>query len=326
MPYHHLTQEDRIQLGALLRAGHTQKFAAQQLGVHPATITRELLRNKSPDRAYHARVAKELTVQRRYLANQRCRRIEHDIRLQKYIHTRLQLYWSPEQIAGRWKHLHPEEIICHETIYKFVYNNPELKPQLRFKATKYRKRHGSIKRAREREAMKKRWIDDRPDIVTTRSRLGDWEGDTMEGKRGSGTVLTHVDRKSGYLLADKISGKSPREVRDKTILHFNQLPKRKRHTITYDNGTEFTFHEFIERGTNAIIYFAHPYSAWERGTNENTNGLLRQFLPRSASFQMITQHHVDHAAKMLNSRPRKRLNYLTPAEVFYEKIALTVRT
>jgi IS30 family transposase len=234
-------------------------------------------------------------------------------------------YWSPEQIAGRWKYLHPEETICHETIYKFVYNNPELKPKLRFKATKYRKRHGSIKRARLREAMKKRWIDDRPNIVATRSRLGDWEGDTVEGKRGSGTVLTHVDRKSGYLLADKISGKSPHEVRDKTITHFNKLPKRKRRTITYDNGTEFTFHELIERGTTATIYFAHPYSSWERGTNENTNGLLRQFLPRSLSFQLITQQHVDDAARMLNSRPRKRLQYLTPAEVFYEKIALTVR-
>lgn len=319
MPYKHLTQEDRIQLGALIRAGHTQKFTAGQLGVHPATISRELLRNKSPGRAYHARVAKELVRRRRYLANQRCRRIEHDTRLQKYIHLKLQLYWSPEQIAGRWKRLHPEEIICHETIYKFVYNNPELKPKLRLKATKYRKRHGSIRRARLREAMKKRWIDDRPDIVAQRSRLGDWEGDTVEGKRGSGTILTHVDRKSGYLLADKIKGKSPYEVRDKTILHFNHLPKRKRCTITYDNGTEFTFHELIERGTNAIVYFAHPYSSWERGTNENTNGLLRQFLPRSLSFQEVTQTYVDRAARLLNSRPRKRLRYLTPAEVFYEK-------
>lgn len=326
MPYHHLTQEDRIQLGALLRAGHAKKFVAEQLDVHPSTITRELLRNTVPGCAYHARIAKELTMMRRHGANQRCRRIERDVQLRRYIHVKLQMCWSPEQIAGRWKRLHPKETICHETIYKFVYNNPELKPRLRFKATKYRRRHGSIKRAREREALKKRWIDDRPRVVAKRSRLGDWEGDTVEGKRGSGTVLTHVERKSGYLLADKMNGKSPHEVREKTIAHFNKLPKRKRRTITYDNGTEFFFHEFIERGTEAIIYFAHPYSSWERGTNENTNGLLRQYFPRSLSFQEVTQQHVDYAAKMLNSRPRKRLNYLTPAEVFYEKIALTVRS
>ncbi|MGH9857266.1 MAG: IS30 family transposase, partial [Acidobacteriota bacterium] len=238
MPYTHLTQEQRIQLAALLRAGHTQKFTAEQLGVHPSTISRELIRNSLPDGRYHATAARLKTAARRHAVNQRCRRIEHDRRLEKYVRKRLKHHWSPEQVAGRYKRLYPTTVICHETIYQYVYNHPELKPYLRFKATKYRKRRGTLKLAKQREKLKKRWIDDRPPVVDERSRLGDWEGDTVEGKRASGTVLVHVERKSGYVLADKITGKSPLEVRDKTIARFRRLPKRKRHTITYDNGTE----------------------------------------------------------------------------------------
>lgn len=316
MPYTHLTQEDRVTLGALWRAGHHRAFIAKQLGKHPSTISREMRRNYVPNKSgYDATVARLFTQARRQRINEQFRKLEGEAHLRRYVVRKLKQYWSPEQIAGRLRR--DGIVICHETIYQFVYRNPSLKPFLRFKATKYRRRRGTHKRAAAREAAKKRWIDVRPVEVNERRRVGDWEGDTMEGKRScGGLVLTHVERKSGYLLGDKLEGKSPFEVKDAAAARLQKIPRSKRHTVTYDNGTEFTFHEFIERQTKATVFFAHPYSSWERGTCENTIGLLRQFFPKKTNLSLVTQKQIDRAVRLLNTRPRKRLQYRTPAEVF----------
>ena len=159
-------------------------------------------------------------------------------------------------------------------------------------------------------------MGERPDIINERERIGDWEGDTIIGKERTKRILTHVERKTGYLIADFLPTVSAEIVAEKIAQRFKKLPRQKRHSITYDNGTEFSSHEIIERKTNATVYFANPYHSWERGTNENTNGLLRQFFPKGSSFATITEEDVERAVKLLNRRPRKRLEFSTPYEIF----------
>lgn len=152
-----------------------------------------------------------------------------------------------------------------------------------------------------------------------RERIGDWEGDTIVGKERTKQILTHVERKSGLLLGDKLEHSTAEETKNKTIERFKTIPKNKKFTSTYDNGTTFSEHEMTEKKTGIEIYFAWPYHSWERGANENANGLLRQFFPKKSSFAMITQEAVDEACGLLNNRPRKRLGYLTPNEVFFRQ-------
>jgi IS30 family transposase len=327
MSYKHITSKQRVELSVLRRAGIAQKDIALILGLNPSSISRELKRNRSKNNQYHAKKADQVTKRRRIEANQRFRKIENNPWLQDYIKQKLRLYWSPEQIAGRLKQELNKSVISHETIYQYIYEEqPELKKYLRCRKGKYRRRHGTRKREKLREESKKRRIDTRPNIVEKRERLGDWEGDTIIGEKGKKeSILTYVDRMSGYLVAEFVLNRKAETIHKATTKRFCSLPRNKRHTITYDNGVEFSDHEFTERDTKTTIYFAHPYHSWERGTNENTNGLLRQFFPKKTSFATITIKDVKKAEKLINSRPRKRLNYLTPTEVFYDKIALGTR-
>jgi IS30 family transposase len=311
MPYHHLTQEDRVLLGALWRAGHSRADIARHLHTHRSTIGRELKRNGAPNKSgYHATTARLVTAERRRVANQRCRKLTSDQRLQQKIERKLRRGWSPEQIA-RWS-----QLVSHITIYRWIYNErPDLKRHLRSRKGKWRYKHGTAAREAWRERQKKRWIDTRPAVVNERRRFGDWEGDTVVGTDRPQAILVHVERKSGYIVLDKLERALAETVRQKTRQRFSRLPKRHRRTITYDNGVEFTAHEFIERETRARVFFAHAYSAWERGTCENTNGLLRQYVPKKTALSGVTQSALDRIAWLLNTRPRKRLNWRTPAQV-----------
>jgi transposase, IS30 family len=321
--YSQFTPEDRIMLSALKRKGFTQKDIARELKKNQSSISREFSRNKKPDNKYHADKAQRKTIQRRKEANRQLKRIENDSWLKRYIVRKLKKYWSPEQIAGRVREKHGV-IICHETIYRFIYNQrPDLKKYLRCKKGKYRRRYGTKKREKQREEAKKIRIDKRPGIIEKRGRVGDFEGDTVMGKRGTGALVTHVDRKSGYALIDRVAQATAKAISAKTIKRFKKIPKQKKHTITYDNGTEFSGHEMIGRVTKTEIYFAYPYHSWERGTNENTNGLIRQFFPKRSSFKEINQRDTKRVEHLLNTRPRKRLSYLTPAEVFVKNMHLT---
>ncbi len=316
-PYHHFTQNDRIKLSALIRAGLLKKDIAKQLNKDPSSISRELKRNSDNSGNYHARIAKEKTVFRRYQANQRGRRIENDPWLDKYIIKKLKEYWSPEQIAGRVRKKH-SIIICHETIYQYIYReHRELIGYLRCQKGKYRRRHGTKIREKRREECKKRRISERPEIIEKRERIGDWEGDTVLGTRKTkGIFITHVDRRSRYLLMDYVKKKTSELINKSAVARFINLPQDKRKTITYDNGKEFEQYEYIEKKTNITIYFAYPYHSWERGTNENTNGLIRQFFPKKISLENVTKEEVKQVEDIINQRPRKSLNYLTPHEVF----------
>lgn len=321
--YNHFTQEQRIMLSVLKRRGLTQKEIAREINKDQSAISRELNRNKSTNNTYHAGIAKYKAQQRREQANQVLKRIENDLWLKKYIIKKLKIYWSPEQIAGRVRKDH-NIIVCHEIIYQYIYNQrTDLKQYLRCRKGKYRRRYGTRKREAEREKLKKRRIDTRPDIIEKRKRLGDWEGDTIVGKRGSGSLITYVDRTSRYTIIEYVKYATAQAIQEKTKTRFKNLKKSLRHTITYDNGTEFAYYELIEKDTGITIYFAYPYHSWERGTNENTNGLIRQFFPKKSSFKNTTKQNTKRAEYLLNTRPRKILGYLTPSEVFSQNMHLT---
>lgn len=314
----HLTHDDRIRLASLKRAGLKQKDIAAQLGKNPSTISREFNRNPSSNKiGYNVKVAQENTDRRRVLANQRFRKIENNPWLEKYIKRKLKLDWSPEQIAGRLERDKDKRIICHETVYQYVYDEGrELTKHLRYRRSKYRRRYGTKKREFERESAKKRRIDQRPGIINERKRIGDWEGDTIHSKDNSGAIATHAERKSGYCPGGKLEQNNAINFKEATVKSFKKISKEKRLSCTYDNGTETSEFELIEQQLAMTIYFANPYHSWERGTNENTNGLLQQYFPKGTRFDTVAQQDVDRAVRLLNHRPWKRLKYLTPYEVF----------
>lgn len=316
MSYKHLTRDDRVKLGTCLRLGLSQAKAAEQINKDPGTVSRELQRNGHPTSSgYHAAVADRKARQRRTEANNRPR-IAPDSFLARYIPAALRCEYSPEQIAGKLRFVLGGPQICHETIYRWVYfKRPDLKMDLPSRKGKYRHKRGTNARWLRRELAKKKWIDERPAVVESRSRVGDWEGDTVHGAAKSGYIATLVERKSGYLVASKLDNPNGKEMLG-AVTALQSVPAGKRLTLTLDNGFEMSEHEEMERRTGMQVYFARPYHSWERGTNENTNGLLRRYFPKRSSFQGLTQQQIDRAVRRINMRPRKRLGYQSPQTVF----------
>lgn len=319
MSHQQIRAHEEKMIEKLLKANKSQKEIADILERSTSTISREIRRNLDKNKNYVAKVARQKKKKRRRKSNQKFKILKTGSTIRQYVVRKLKTYWSPEQIANKLIIRFNKSIICHETIYQFVYNDrPDLIKFLRHRKNKYRKRHGTIAREMAREEAKKR-INQRPEIVKKRERIGDWEGDTIRGGDKKSAVLTHVDRKSGYLIANRLDRAIASSVRAVTLEIFNKLPKNKLQTITYDNGSEFAEHEITEKHLKKAIYFAYPYHSWERGTNENTNGLLRQFFPKGTDFTKITDYDLQNAVNLINNRPRKRLNYLSPKEIFSKK-------
>lgn len=318
MPKYHITREERIQIEAWKVAGETNGAIAKYLGRHRSTIGNELKRNMAPGKKkYKGVTADHLRLERRNEANQTHRKIIPGSSLAETVEEGIKKYWSPEQVAGRMRRKNSKgSFVCHETVYRYIYDEkPDLKKYLRCRKGKYRRRYGTKQREIRREDAKKKRIDTRPIIIEKRKRLGDLEGDTIVGAEKTEHIQTLVDRKSGKLYADKLGHATAEVTRKATTSRFKRLSKKKCLTITYDNGSLFSEHEALERDLNINVYFAYPYHSWERGTNENTNGLLRQFLPKGSPFKDVTQTKLNHFVRLINTRPRKRHNYLTPLEV-----------
>jgi IS30 family transposase len=241
-------------------------------------------------------------------------------RLKNYVRAKLDKTWSPEQIAGRISQDFPGDHrmrVSHETVYQWIkadkLQGGELYKRLRQSHRKRRRRYGSSPKTGQIPGRVD--IDQRPPIVDQRGRFGDWESDTVEGKGRSAYLVTHVERKSRYLLAAKVSDKCAETVNRGTFRTFRKIPPKLRKTMTVDNGREFTKFKDLEKRLKVDVYFAHPYSSWERGLNENTNGLLREFFPKGTDFSKLTHQEVAKAVKLINNRPRKCLNFRTPYEV-----------
>ena len=303
--YTHLTREERYQIYALLKAGHNQAEIAGILNRNSSTISRELARNCGR-RGYRPKQAHNKAIERRAI---NARRIDEET--WKFVEEMLLQEWSPEQISG-----HAE--ISVETVYQRIYADKRdggiLWKQLLCQK-KRRKRYGKIER--RGQIPNRQFIEDRPAIVDERKRIGDWEADTIIGKSHRQAIVSIVERKSGMTLIRKVERKTSREV-SKAMISLLKPYRHKVHTITSDNGKEFAGHEEISRKLQADFYFAHPYASWERGTNENTNGLIRQYFPKSRDFTTITQQEINEVMKRLNNRPRKRLGFLTPNQVFFK--------
>ena len=305
MNYTHLTEEQRYQIYALKKAGVRQNEIARVLNCDPSTISRELARN-SGLRGYRPKQAHELACARRAI---NARRI--DDATWQYVHAKLLEEWSPEQISAFAE-------ISHETIYQRVYADKRagghVWRHLRCQKER-RKRYG--KTDRRGVIPNRKSIEERPAIVEARKRIGDFEADTIIGKKHKQAILSLVDRKSGFVMLKKVKQKTASAIRDATTDLL--MPHRSRlHTITSDNGKEFAEHDAISKALQVDFFFAHPYSSWERGTNENTNGLVRQYFPKGRDFTTITEQEIAFVIHRLNNRPRKRHGFLTPAQVFFK--------
>lgn len=323
MPYVHLTSEERYVIYHLKLFKLSLREIARRLGRHHSTISRELKRNGPdvPTWVYWHEGAHQKALQRRRLPRH-CRR-RCNTSLVEYVEHGLRTEWSPDVIVARLKMEYPSDCkmrLSVETVYRWVYRDAGLGGQLfnclcRHHKKRRRQRHYGTGRGLIPGRVS---IDERPDLVAARQRFGDWEGDTVEGAKGSGHVTTHVERKSRYLIAAKLANKTALATADAVTGAFKCVPKKLRHTLTLDNGKEFARFKSIEKDTGLTVYFADPYSAWQRGTNENTNGLLRRYFPKGLDFRTITDKSLASAVKKLNHRPRKCLGYRTPHEVFQE--------
>lgn len=319
MGYEHFNIDERENI-LKMRAEHkSMRQIGEQLGRDAGTISRELIRNVSSTGDYKPHLAQRYYEQRREESKQPYR-LEEDKWLCRYVRNRLKQRWSPEQISGTLEKDYAKAI-SPVTIYSWVYRNriegEGFYKYLRLSHRWRRRRRGGVDR--RGQMPERRMIDKRPRVVNERKRIGDWESDTMEGRKSSGLLATHVERKSRYTVAVKVKDKSADTVTHATVKAMKKLPKEKVRTMTFDNGKEFAGFKGLERGLGMRSYFANPYHSWERGTNENTNGLLRQFFPKGTNFALIGQAEVDKVIGLLNNRPRKCLNYRTPAEVFWGK-------
>ena len=317
MNYHQLTQGQRYQIYALKKTGHTNTEIAEVIGVNKSTVGRELRRNRG-GRGYRPQQAQQMALERRAKAKPRiC------AKTWAVVEKLLRQEWSPEQISGRLK---KEQKICisHEWIYQHVLADQrvggDLYQHLRCQK-KRRKRYG--KYDRRGKLLNCRSIEERPALVNHRKRLGDWEVDTVFGKDHQQALVTLTERKSRFTLLGKVSHRTAQAVQDQ-ICHLLLPVKDKVHTLTSDHGKEFAYHEQIAQRLQLKYYFAHPYAAWERGANENANGLLRQYFPKKCDLQPVTRKDTNLAMSRLNFRPRKSLRFKTPFEVFYHSsVALT---
>lgn len=315
-----LTLKQRYQISAYKEAGYTQKYIAELLNVSASTISRELRRNLI-DGKYIAEEAEVLSY-KRHLHKHKYIKLNNKVK--NYIKKKLKEDWSPEQIAGVMK---KEKLdwVSHETIYQYIYHNKscggKLYLKLRHRNKKYHKR--GVEYATRGTIKNRVSIDKRPKIVERKSRVGDWEIDTVIGANHKGALVTIVDRKSKFTLIKKVPSKHA-DVVTKAILEMMQPVKALTHTITSDNGKEFAYHEQISSALETNFYFANPYHSWERGLNEHTNGLIRQYLPKQSDFTQVKRKNIRFIQDRLNNRPRKSLGYKTPAEVFYATVSKTM--
>jgi len=314
----HLTLEEREVVAHMHRGGKIQAQIAERIGRSKSTISRELRRNRSRN-GYWAVAAQRKAERRRSERPWVAKMQRPDVR--RYVRDRLRKRWSPDEIAGRSRSDYPRarrRQISPPTIYAWIRaEEARGKHWQRYLRRLGRKRPEWEKRGRLPVSVS---IEGRPAVVDRRSRFGDWEGDTIVGANRRGGAVTLVERKSGYLLLAKVLNLQAATVRQAAARRYATTPAVLRKTLTLDNGKEFAEHQQLEVEAALRIYFAKPYSAWQRGTNENTNGLIRDFFPKGTDLANIPEHRFTKVQQLLNDRPRKRLGYRTPNEVLASRL------
>ena len=316
MAYQHLRAEEREVISQMYAAGASTETIGAKLNRDPSTISRELRRNGIGD-FYFAVDAQKLAERRRCEARAKSRKLNRPENL-AYVQERLRCCWSPDQIAGRSRvdfPENPERTVSRQTIYTWLARDDHRRRWLVYLRHYRRKRRRTKSAGRVDRALAKR-----PAVVNERGRYGDWEGDTIVGSgRHGGALVSMVERKSGYVALLPVTSKNATSVRRAMCGRLQQLPPELRQTMTLDNGSEFADYELLESTLDMEVFFTDPHSPWQRGTDENTNGLARQFFPKGTDFNQVSRYKVVRAENLLNDRPRKRLNYQTPNEVFLQQ-------
>ncbi len=308
--YRHLIQEQRYAINMLLKTDHNHTEIAGVIGVHKSTISRELRRNKGLRGYRHKQAHDQATARRKGKTKLR---IDADTWV--FIERLIQKEWSPEQIRG-WMKNEMGYSVSHERIYQHILQDKQAGGRLYLHLRcrkKRKKRYGS--HDRRGQIPNRISIDERPFIVDSRCRLGDWEVDTIIGRRHQQAIVSLAERKSRLTLIQKVDRKTSLQV-SQSVIELLRPVQHRVHTITGDNGKEFSGHQEIAKFLDTDFYFAHPYSSWERGLNENTNGLIRQYFPKGRDFATITDREIQSAMDKLNNRPRKCLGFKTPNQVF----------
>ena len=321
MQYDQLVLDDRVEIYRLHEAGKSRREIARLMGRHPTTIWRELKRNSLPKGGYKAASAERMALSR----CRRVSRIECLSRLGDCVRDRLAMGWSPEQIAGRLKLEGSEHTVSPETIYRFIYR-PKVRPDGLYRylpRAKTSRGRRYFKRRRE-PIPNRRPIAQRPETVASREEFGHWEGDLMQFRTQRGNLLTLCERMTRFTLTACLESKTALETREAVQASLGCLPVRARQTITFDNGSEFAGHRELENQLGLHAYFCDPHSPWQRGTVENTNGLLRRDMPRKTNITDYTPRDVEDLTWCLNSTPRKCLGFITPAEAFLKNLGVAL--
>ena len=324
--YRRLSFGEREEISRGMAAVEGCRAVARRLGRSPSTVSREVRRSGLTRCTYRAAWAHRAARAARRTAR-RPRKLDVHRKLRKYVLSMLRARWSPEQIARRLERDHPfkwDWRVYHEAIYRYLYVLPrgELKRELVCAL-----RQGHMQRRTRRKGQDGRGtipdmlsIEERPAIVADRTVPGHWEGDLLVGRRGASALGTLVERTTRTTLLVPLTGRDPRTVRRAFARELKSLPRQLAQSLTYDQGKEMMQHRFLTQETQVQVYFAHPHSPWERGTNENTNGLIRQFFPKGTDFSKVSRAQIKHVQHLLNGRPRAVLDYRTPSEVFREII------
>jgi len=321
--YQRLSFNEREEISRHLATGASLRKISMCINRLPSTISREINRNVVDVRYYRAIYAQQRA--NKELRNTSVKRkLDKNTQLQEIVYKFLSLKWSPEQIAKRLKILYPNDInmrISHESIYSYLYVWPRtaLKKEI-VSCLRRQHRHRRPRKSRQKSYPIQNYlsIEERPKIVADRIVPGHWEGDLLMGSMNKSAIGTLVERVTRFTLLVKVSSKDAHAVRKAFAEEFNQLPEGLKRTLTYDQGQEMAQHKLFTENTKITVYFAHPHSPWERGTNENTNALVRQFFPKGTDFNKISKEQLKEVQELLNDRPRKVHDFYTPNEVFYK--------
>jgi IS30 family transposase len=310
--YTHLTIDERENARVLLEQAFSIRAIARILKRSASSVSREFKRNSMKNGKYVAHHAQKLYAKRKRNCGRSPKLLDENIRA--YVLKRLELRWTPEQICERAKVDNEQFRISFVTIYRAVDNGvlpKQLKKIMRFK-WKYKKHKTGDQRGRIQDTIS---IHHRAKGVNDRTELGHWESDTVLGKRKTGCLGTHVERKTGFLIAFYLPDRRGKIFNTATVNAFAHIPEAMKKSFTVDNGKEFTHHKQLSTDTEMTVYFCDPHSPWQRGTNEKTNGLLRQFFPKGSSFADITDEQLQNVVDLINNRPRKRFAFKTPIEM-----------
>ncbi|MGL5515008.1 MAG: IS30 family transposase [Sporomusa sp.] len=312
--YHHFTQQERQSLLLLRKEGKSIRAIAAEMQRSPSSISRELKRNSNKNGSYNAWRATVLYILRRRKCKRRFR-FESDQQLRDWTTEHIKLFWPPETITALWKIKHPGARLSHCTVYRALRRNmlPDCSPKTHLRRRNKRK---YSQRSNYNSVQPEHTIHERCDSINNRERIGDWEGDTVYGGINKGYLTTCVDRLSRFLAASCADDKSTINVNQAMVTSLQGLPVE---SLTLDNGSEFADFKELESLLKTTVYFADPHSPWQRGSNENMNGLLRFFFPKGTDFRSFTAQAIQAVVDLINDRPRKCLNWLSPREVFFSK-------